>query len=84
MSQPPPKDYSEVPAARGRTAGSPDAPVIHGYEESGLAPQGEHQAKAGVCVMFMGREVEERDFGLGAPGRSALGRLSRQRCVGYM
>lgn len=63
MSQPPPKDYSEVPAAGGRAAGSPDAPVIQGYEESGLAPLGEHEAKAGVCVMFTGAEVEERDFG---------------------
>lgn len=37
-----------------------------------------------ACVMFTGGEVEERDFGLGVPGRSALGSLSRQRCVGYM
>lgn len=38
-----------------------------------------------VCarVMFTGGEVEERDFMLGVPGRSALGRVSRQRCVGY-
>lgn len=34
--------------------------------------------------MFTGGEVEERDFRLGVPGRSALGRVSRQRCVGYM
>lgn len=72
------KDYSEAQGAAGRTAGSPDLPVIQGQGRIRAGPPKgtPGQGRGGGVYNIHGRGGGGEEFWAGGPGGSTLGRLS--------
>ena len=72
------RDYSEARGAGGRTAGSPDVPIIQGQGRIRAGPpEGTPgQGRGGGVCNIHGRGGGGEEFWAGGPGGSAFGRLS--------